>query len=174
MSRKEARKQDRVVRKQHKADFFSAGITGNKRLAEEDHVESPKRKKAKYNDVNSTVSARSVAQSSQPSNHAEKPIRPLALGAKSSEQKVRPARQHLAETKRPRITMPRTQKEEEEDSYIKYLETKLKHDRSGFKGDGLDGKWMSTADAIWKAGLMNSSDLLDLTDSFAYSQPQVR
>jgi hypothetical protein len=63
------------------------------------------------------------------------------LGAKSSEKEKRPARKPLSET---RVAIPRTRKEEEEDLYIKYLETKLKHGRSGFEDDGLDGKWTPT------------------------------
>jgi len=51
--------------------------------------------------------------------------------------------------------MPRPRKEEEEELYIKYLETKLNRGKSSFEGDGLD-------------------DLLDFADSLGYSQPQVR
>ena len=141
VSRKEARRQDRVVRKQQKAGFFSTGMTRNKRLAEEDHVESPKRKKAKYSNVNPAIqSARPVTHPSLALNLLETPIRSVApRTSKPSEKEKRPPRKQLAEA-RPQIRIPRTHKEEEEDLYIKYLEAKLKRGRCGFEDDGLDGK----------------------------------
>lgn len=141
VSRTEARKQARLVRKQHKAVFFSAGIARNKRLAEEDHVGSIKRKKAKYDvSFNPTVTASTVAHSSPASNPIKTPARPLVLRGHSPKKGQRSSKNHPAETKTPRIVLPRPQKEAEEDRYIRYLEGKLKHGMSGFKDDGLDGK----------------------------------
>lgn len=151
VSRKETRKQDRVVRKQHKADFFLSGVTRNKRLVEDDHIDSPKLKRVKYSNVNSTINDQLITHPSSQPNPAQTPIQPSALSAKLPAQETRPGRK--AKTSRPRITIPRSQKEEEEDLYIKYLETKLKHGRREFEDDGLD-------------------DLLDLADSFGYPQPQ--
>lgn len=142
MSRKETRKQDRVVRKQHKADFFLSGVTRNKRLVEDDHIDSPKLKRVKYSNVNSTINDQLITHPSSQPNPAQTPIRPSALSAKLPAQETRPGRK--AKTSRPRITIPRSQKEEEEDLYIKYLETKLKHGRREFEDDGLDGKRTST------------------------------
>jgi hypothetical protein len=162
MSRKDARKQERLEKKKRKADFFSSTPTSAapKHQAAIDHPESPKRKKAKIDPASS---------SKKPDLATSKPPR----------KSTKTALEKLAEKKAPHkdatqvLRNPRSQVEREEDAYIAYLEAKLGYNRgkasSGNADDGLDGAHLSTFDMIfWNLCLLClTSDLLDFTTSLS-------
>ncbi|KAJ3536451.1 hypothetical protein NM688_g6834 [Phlebia brevispora] len=159
LSRKDARKQERNEKKQRKANFFAHTTTAGKRHAEEEHIDSPTRKKVKLSSeaqrsppsvkvAKNIAAAPSVAHREKTSvkgheKHVSKPSE-----ASSSKPKRRTALQKLAE----RTGVPsshsavlpkgRTQVETEEDAYIAYLEKKLGWSKGGKRtkqyGNGLD------------------------------------
>ncbi|KAG6900792.1 hypothetical protein C0993_000111 [Termitomyces sp. T159_Od127] len=124
VSRREARKEQRQSRKKNKAKYFSANAY-NKRHAEEEHHESPQRKKAKLD---------------QPDNapkHGPKP---------TSESKAFKVKDKSVE-KVHKPVAPRIQglRKHEDDAYITYLEAKLGYTKGAKRkkpaeDDGLDGK----------------------------------
>ncbi|KAF7336720.1 MIF4G/MA4-domain-containing protein [Mycena venus] len=158
-SRKELRKQERTGLKQRKAEFFSAP---HKRAAEEEHVESPQRKKVKF-------ALPEIATVSKPVPSVEAPptartntrtTEPVEAAAKPKPAKTKPKKTALEKLlgrsdPAPASLGPRSQKEKEEDAYIAYLEAKLGYGGKKSKkreDDGLD-------------------DLFDLADSLADSRP---
>jgi nucleolar MIF4G domain-containing protein 1 len=144
-SRKELRKQERTGVKQRKAEFFSAQRT-SKRGAEEEHTDSPQRKKVKF--------APEVV--SKPTPSVTVPPKPPRLG-ESTTPRIEPVK--AAKPAKPKKTAleklvgrsdptptslgPRSQKDKEEDAYIAYLESKLGYGggkkKSKREDDGLDG-----------------------------------
>ena len=120
-SRKEARKRERTLRKQKKAQYFSYTNADKslKRSADEEHVECPKTKKSK---------ADHISEERLPVTSKEKrpkvPVKPL---------------------KAPTLPKVRSKVEENEDAYITYLESKLglrkaeRINKKGSENDGLDG-----------------------------------
>lgn len=149
MARKEARKQERAARKQNKAEFFSTNAARYKRPAAEDYEESPQRKRAKHD--KSLISATSGApQSLAPKKSKEDvPVKPLPPSILKTSKKARTALEKLAGGPNT-IQAPtvQTRKEEEEDSYIAYLESKLGYAKGKKKkiveDDGLNGKSKDT------------------------------
>ncbi|KAG5635726.1 hypothetical protein H0H81_010304 [Sphagnurus paluster] len=126
VSRKEARKEQRLNRKKQKAEHFSSSSVHNKRPAEEDHAESPIRKKIKHDDTPLQPGSTLVKPSVTPSE--KKKNAPTKL-----------------EKLTPKTTTPRVlnRRADEEDAYIAYLETKLGYAKGGKKkksteDDGLD------------------------------------
>ncbi|KAF5382190.1 hypothetical protein D9615_004440 [Tricholomella constricta] len=149
VSRKEARKEERLNRKKHKAEYFSSSSAQGKRTAEEDHTESPKRKKVKHNvsgppNAAAAISHPTVAGMSSKPPPSTKP--PIAEQKKKSQTRL----EKLA-SKPDALRIP-DRKGDKEDAYIAYLEAKLGYAaKSGKKkksaeDDGLD-------------------DLLDFTES---------
>lgn len=148
-SRKDARKQERTDRKKRKADHFMVHSAHSaKRKTEEEHINSPQRKRMK-------MSKESVSRppASRPHNVVTTKVLPCH----------RPEEPHTAESvpkqklkttalerllnqstvKPPKIASsgPRTREEEEEDAYIAYLESKLGYAGGGSrrKDDDMDG-----------------------------------
>ena len=130
MSRKEYRKQYRLARKQNKADFFAAGTVRNKRRVKEDCIESPQRKRGKYDGSRLAVDSQALRS---PLKFGGVP-QPLTSGAKSLE--TGGSVKHSIST-RNNVFLP--QKENDEDLYIAYLESRLKSRVR--EDDGLDGKY---------------------------------
>ncbi|KAI0787675.1 hypothetical protein C8Q74DRAFT_1253199 [Fomes fomentarius] len=155
-SRKEARKQARESRKQRKAEHFSAAPVHKpaKRRAEDDHTESPQRKKTKLESVGTNASrplplenSTSLPQQEQKRASSGKAMKTksvleklaeLAEGAKVTKQRSQPSLNAIL----------RTSQDEEEDAYIAYLERKLGWVKGGKRtsvygkgdeDDGLDG-----------------------------------
>jgi nucleolar MIF4G domain-containing protein 1 len=128
ISRKDARRLERTQIKRRKADFFSATSSAPKRRAPEEHAESPKRKKAKTANVSPV--RKSHASSTPPQIPIQKPARKSHTEGRSS-RKFKKS-----------VTFPgKSQRDEDEDAYIAYLESKLGY-KPGHKssvGDGLDG-----------------------------------
>ncbi|KAJ7903418.1 hypothetical protein B0H14DRAFT_3079584 [Mycena olivaceomarginata] len=155
-SRKELRKQERSGAKQRKAEFFSAP---HKRAAEEEHGDSPQRKKVKLatqevvNKPSPSVVAPSAARvTSEP---VVKVAQPKPKPAKIKPKKTALEKLLGGSDPTPAPVGPRSQKEKEEDAYIAYLEAKLGYGGKKTKKreeDGLD-------------------DLFDLADSLADSRP---
>lgn len=124
VSRKEARKEQRQNRKKTKAEYFS-GNSGNKRHAgQEEHHESPQRKKAKLD------------QSDVPPKHPK-----LTTEAKALKVKDKPVKKVF----QPVISQIPDPRRHEDDAYITYLETKLGYTKGAKRkkpaeDDGIDGK----------------------------------
>jgi nucleolar MIF4G domain-containing protein 1 len=153
ISRKDVRKQDRLERKKRKAEFFSAAsnLNSGKRSADGEHVESPKRKKVKVANPEPVASKNSGVESvgvklQVPSSQVSEELRTKS----KSKTKPKTALQKLAtrsETGR-YSTSSRSQKEQEDDAYIAYLESKLGYGKGGKakkqaeEDDGLDGMSM--------------------------------
>ncbi|KAK7033227.1 MIF4G/MA4-domain-containing protein [Favolaschia claudopus] len=154
-SRKELRKQERAGAKQRKAEFFSASLHSNsKRVAEEEHAESPQRKKVRLS--NSETASKPVPSAqvdSQPTKRIAgdssraKPVNAEQPNSKPAEPKPKPKQSALEKLATrvdptPAFAGPRSRQEKEEDAYIAYLEGKLGY--AGRKNkkredDGLDG-----------------------------------
>jgi nucleolar MIF4G domain-containing protein 1 len=147
ISRKEARKHERIVRKQNKAEFFSTNAARHKRPAEENHEESPNRKKPKHDKTIPSIPPAASQPSAQSTYKAEvAPTKPLPPSILKTSKKTRTPLEKLAGgSNAPPTTFARTRKEEEEDSYIAYLESKLGYAKGSkrkkfVEDDGLDGK----------------------------------
>ncbi|KAL1738793.1 hypothetical protein HDZ31DRAFT_78081, partial [Schizophyllum fasciatum] len=172
LSRKEARKQEREGRKQKKAQYFSAPHAPNpvKRPAEDDHADSPRRKKPK------TESA-----SAPPASRTEKSQRTEEVkeaNNKSTEKKVKDTKKPTALAKLAGETSkkfskaaPRSRVESEEDNYIAYLESKLglkqgKRKTNPEEDDGLDDllDFASKFDNVDDAGVETSGSESETED----------
>ncbi|KAI0926110.1 hypothetical protein AcV5_008659 [Taiwanofungus camphoratus] len=178
-SRKEARKQERHDRKQRKAEFFispysNGGHTRNKRHAEHEHPETPHRKKAKvaHSEPSRVPSASEKGREggTEPKqSHLTKSylkrseIKPkTALGKLAERSQVAPHQNK--KTARPLITViPRSREEEEEETYIAYLESKLGW-RKGSKRTAKYGKGDDGLDDLLKD--------LDAIDDAMLSRPK--
>ncbi|KAF8206291.1 hypothetical protein K438DRAFT_1917728 [Mycena galopus ATCC 62051] len=155
-SRKELRKQERSGVKQRKAEFFSAPQRNAKRAAEDEHAESPQRKKVKFS---AQEGVGKHAEAPPPALVNDSTARePITAQPKPKPAKTKPKSKTTALEKlvgrsdpTPASFGPRSQKEKEEDAYIEYLEAKLGYGGKKNKKreeDGLD-------------------DLFDLADSLA-------
>ncbi|GLB40326.1 putative protein with domain in DAP-5, eIF4G, MA-3 and other proteins [Lyophyllum shimeji] len=148
LSRKATRKEERLNRKRHKAEYFSSGSARNKRLAEEDHMDSPQRKKFKHDTVTPSAEAVNRPHSTIPTKSTTAP-EPAKHAAPLMEKKKTqtPLERLVAKSAIPRSV---DRKGDEEDAYIAYLEAQLGYGKGRKKkseeDDGLD-------------------DLLDFTDS---------
>ncbi|KAJ6513111.1 hypothetical protein C8R45DRAFT_857463 [Mycena sanguinolenta] len=150
-SRKELRKQERTGLKQRKAEFFSASY---KRTAEQEHADSPQRKKVK-------LTPREAV--SQPTQSIQTPPIPVPVDDLTAPEPAKPPKPDKT-TSKPKTTaleklarrsnpapaslLPRSQKEKEEDAYIAYLEAKLGYGGGKKKkkeNDGLDDLFDSLA-----------------------------
>ena len=134
LSRKEARKQARDSRKQRKAEHFSAsydyGFTrSGKRSAEENHADSPQRKKAKLNAPQSKHAPVPHPADTPPKRSADGDVqRPKGKLGKSKTALQRLAEKAEAPRAPSKLSLQavlRTPQEEQEDAYIAYLERKL-------------------------------------------------
>ncbi|KAF7374789.1 MIF4G/MA4-domain-containing protein [Mycena sanguinolenta] len=151
LSRKELRKQERTGLKQRKAEFFSAS---HKRTAEEEHAESPQRKKVKLapREAVSNLTP-SIQTPPTPAPADDSTIREPVKTPKPAKTTPKPkttALEKLARRKdpAPASLLPRSQKEKEEDAYIAYLEAKLGYGGGKKKkreNDGLDDLFDSLA-----------------------------
>jgi len=146
-SRKDARKQDRVDRKKRKADFFAAAASNSsysKRSAEAEHTESPKRKKIKITEPEiMSVNQLQVDTKRNKTSVSKPPPRQLDLKT-TSKPKSKPqtalGKLVLRRDMGPLAPSSRSQREREDDTYIAYLEGKLKKSKKGAEDDdGLDG-----------------------------------
>ncbi|KAG6819525.1 hypothetical protein H0H93_011028 [Arthromyces matolae] len=149
VSRKDARKEQRLSRKQHKAEYFSASHSQSKRRAEQNHEESPQRKKPKLDEP---LSRPAPTLSSEPSQPALK------------QKKTSPSKSLPKPIAAPRIPDPRR---DEDDANIAYLEDKLGYSKGKRKkhveDDGLDGNCLY---------IHVYADLLDFADTLVDLQPQ--
>lgn len=166
LSRKEVRKQGRQGKKQRKAEFFTTGPAQSnstslskssigKRGALQEHPDSPQSKKRK---VSQPSEARSSATAKAPSaSHVTTFSRNSSLkekladvkgkkGDRSTTAERQASRSEKKSKTTARIVVPPTRKEDEDDVYIAYLESKLgykkgvkKTARGGQEDDGLDG-----------------------------------
>ncbi|TRM64275.1 hypothetical protein BD626DRAFT_400795 [Schizophyllum amplum] len=143
LSRKEARKQERDGRKQRKSQYFSTGHAQPvKRVAEEEHGDSPKRKRAK------TDSAPPPPPSTLPQPPSKTEKRKSETKDKVKDKKPTALAKLAGESsKKSSKIAPRSRVEADEDNYIAYLESKLGLKQKG-KGkskpeddDGLDGAY---------------------------------
>ncbi|KAJ7030363.1 hypothetical protein C8F04DRAFT_731475 [Mycena alexandri] len=142
-SRKELRKQERTGLKQRKAEFFSA--RPSKRGAEEEHTDSPQRKKVKLAAVVSKPPAPVPTPILKPARLTEPAVTPRAepvkVAAKPAKSK-KTALEKLAgrSDPTPKSLGPRSQRDMEEDAYIAYLESKLGYGKknNNREDDGLD------------------------------------
>ena len=157
-SRKNNRKQERLARKQNKAVYFSNSNT-RKRGAEEELVESPQRKKLKSNGSNAATTtfpkvAKSLVARSVEEDIVNAPVAtPERTDAPSS---IKVSKESTIATKGSALLKKKSKsstvklkppKEDKEDAYIAYLESKLGIDKTGKKKgkkvveeeDGLDG-----------------------------------
>ncbi|KIJ67003.1 hypothetical protein HYDPIDRAFT_26414 [Hydnomerulius pinastri MD-312] len=158
LSRKDARKQERLDRKKRKAEHFSASVGSAKRKTEEEHVESPKPKRRKTvhfaEDVKPPAASPKDKLSSRPRLKLDAPDS-VTHSSRKSERKPTALEKLASKSSRsvPKTAprMPRTREEEEEDAYIEYLESKLGYSTGGKRknGDEEDGL----------------GDLLDFADS---------
>ncbi|PCH42403.1 hypothetical protein WOLCODRAFT_132368 [Wolfiporia cocos MD-104 SS10] len=139
LSRKEARKQERNQRKQQRAQHSAsthahahAHKQNNKRYAEQEHPESPQRKKAKVAKSDHSVSApkppQAVSRKDKQKEGKEKP--PSQKPKKSALQDLTERTQAASKLRKVSASSvaavpPRSRREEEEDAYIEYLEAKL-------------------------------------------------
>ena len=138
ISRKEIRKEERANRKKNKAAHLSAHRTPSKRFADEDSAEAPKAKKIKRRH------SPTPEDSSKPAD--SHPAIPVTSTVAAKMTKKKTALDKLS--KKSQLTRPtstRTRQEEDEDSYIAYLESRLGYSERGKKkkeveDDGLDGE----------------------------------
>jgi len=142
VSRKEARRQGRTAQKQRKAEYFSHASNTRKRPAEEDHSESPQRKKHRESNPESAPEVKHyvISQQRMDMNAPQIPIHKTT--SKSSEMPAKSSSlKKLSKSTAPKTSPPR---EDPEDAYIAYLETQLGLRKGGKKKtkeeeDGLDG-----------------------------------
>lgn len=144
LSRKDARKQERIDRKKRKADHFSQTTHSAKRKTEQEHVESPQRKRMKtsrdspaskpHHAPASTVPSRDTAEGLRATESVQK----QKLGTTALERLVNKS---AAKPRDVASNGLRTRAEEEEDAYIAYLESKLGYTGGGSrrKDDDMDG-----------------------------------
>jgi nucleolar MIF4G domain-containing protein 1 len=145
LSRKETRKQGRIGQKQRKAEFFSATPSSNKHRAQDDHVESPKRKKAKLESATILTGDYfpSIKQVNSPGKSSQSTL------AVSTKLPTKPTSKPANGSSLIPKSLPPSQKEKDEDAYIAYLESKLGYGPGSKKkkkseDDGLDGIWLAT------------------------------
>ncbi|KAI0091308.1 hypothetical protein BDY19DRAFT_991875 [Irpex rosettiformis] len=156
LSRKDARKQDREQKKQRKAEFFSSSHAYNpKRPAEDEHVDSPRRKRVKVSEVTEStkhaerkhVKRKTLDTKSSRQEHTERPQDAVKqIGGKLETPLEKLSRKTSSgRTANAPSVLPRSQQEQQEDAYIAYLESKLGWSKSGSrtskygKGLGEDG-----------------------------------
>ncbi|PPQ83433.1 hypothetical protein CVT25_007024 [Psilocybe cyanescens] len=155
-SRKETRKEERAIQKQKRAEYFSHGTNLKKRVAEEEHTDSPQYKKPRQTNTVKDVEDKHVVLVSkqkldQPPSSSKPVSKPhLSKTAKSS------ALEKLVK----KTPTPKTPAEDKEDKYIALLESKLglkkgakRKAKSAEEDDGLD-------------------DLMDWADSFLPSKSE--
>ncbi|KAI0065323.1 hypothetical protein BV25DRAFT_1928190 [Artomyces pyxidatus] len=132
VSRKEARKQDRAEKKQRKASFFGSNANSLKRVAEIEHPESSKRKKAR---LQTTDVPEAIPVSSLVKPQSSK----MTLAIISETNVQRKTKKKIGKGKATReqpVSVPRSQQEKNEDKYIAYLEGMLGN--KGKKGSSYD------------------------------------
>lgn len=151
LSRKDARKQERLDRKKRRADHLSTTAVDLKRKAEEEYADVPYSKRRKTDRF-----ADEVKSSSPPQIHNTRPPRgPSEPSDSSTSTKTKSkftALEKLASKSTPKAPkvasrVLRTREEAEEDAYIAYLEAKLGYSngakrRKGDEVDGLAGGYM--------------------------------
>lgn len=122
VSRKDARKQDREEKKRRKAKYFSSLVTDVKRVAPSPRLQSPPPKRTKVTELPLPQSSSSLRPGKIPPKLGTYPDLP---------------------------TLPRSQRDEDEDRYIAFLEEKLGSRKGQNKGanyakeienDGLGGR----------------------------------
>ena len=139
LSRKDARKQERLDRKKRRADHFSA-IVGKHEI-EEEHVDVPdskRRKTVHFQDQVKSTPVKNIRPAESREPIKSKP-RPTALEKLAS--------QCTRKTPKAASRTPRTREEAEEDAYITYLEARLGYSKGskrnqGDEADGLGGGYL--------------------------------
>lgn len=125
LSRKDSRKQARVEKKQRKASHsrqsngHSSSNNIGKRTAQQDHPESPQRKKIRLADSSHPV--KPVSHSTSPSKVHDPKLTNKSQDPEAPRRKNRTALEKLADRSNP-VAIPRTRVEKDEDAYIAYLE----------------------------------------------------
>ncbi|KAF9525634.1 hypothetical protein CPB83DRAFT_859086 [Crepidotus variabilis] len=156
-SRKDARKQERVMRKQRKADFFSQNQSGSrtsgdslKRSAESDNDEVPQRKRVKPGDSKTSLTSQQKGKSKSNSKPSISSPSHKAPKESTKDKKSKTSLEKLSRTGS--ISTLRSRVEEEEDKYIAYLESQLGSKATGkskaTEEDGLDDL-LTYADTIF-------------------------
>jgi nucleolar MIF4G domain-containing protein 1 len=190
-SRKDARKQERTERKKRKADHFSkthATHSAGERKTEQEHVESPQRKRVKIS--RDSVSRPPATKSHhEPTTTTKVPSRPRTeeprnaesaskqkLGTTALERLVNKSAAKAKPLKEVSSKGPRSREEEEEDAYIAYLESKLGYSggSSRRKDDDMDGLGGSCP-RYWRIHRAYArgpcTDLFDFADNLMTSAP---
>ncbi|KAG1841679.1 hypothetical protein DFJ58DRAFT_71359 [Suillus subalutaceus] len=147
-SRKDARKQERTDRKKRKADHFIHNAHSAKRKMEEEHVNSPQRKRMKTSqesisrppgsESHSTAATKALPRLRPEEPHTTELVQKQKLKTTALERLVNKS---AAKPRKVASTGPRGREEEEEDAYIAYLESKLGYTGGGSrrKDDDMDG-----------------------------------
>jgi nucleolar MIF4G domain-containing protein 1 len=144
VSRKEERRQGRAAQKQRKAEYFSHTPNARKRPAEEDHTESPQRKKHRQSNPENAPEVKHHVTPQQRKDKKAPPIHPThKITSKPSEKpsQISALKKPSKSSSAPKTSPPR---EDPEDVYIAYLEAQLGLSKGGKKkakedDDGLDG-----------------------------------
>lgn len=144
VSRKEERRQGRTSQKQRKAEYFSHTPNTRKRPAEEDHTESPQRKKHRQSNPESAPEVKHYVTPQQRKDKKAPPIHSIhKIASKPSEKpsKISALKKPSKSFSAPKIS---SSIEDPEDAYIAYLEAQLGLSKGGKKkakedDDGLDG-----------------------------------
>ncbi|KAG2154054.1 hypothetical protein DEU56DRAFT_952103, partial [Suillus clintonianus] len=148
-SRKDARKQERMDRKKKKADHFIHTAHSAKRKTEEEHVDSPQRKRMKISQesVSKPPASKSHNATTTKVSSRHRPGEPHTTTEPVQKHKLkttaleRLANKSATKPRKVASTGPRNREEEEEDAYIAYLESKLGYagGSSRRKDDDMDG-----------------------------------
>jgi nucleolar MIF4G domain-containing protein 1 len=182
-SRKDARKQERMDRKKRKADHFSQTTHSVKRKTEQEHVESPQRKRVKISQESgsrlpaskSHHAATTTTTTTTTKALSRKPDEPRTAESVPKQKRGTTALERLVNKSaaKPRKEVaskgPRAREEEEEDAYIAYLESKLGYSggNSRRKDDDMDG--LGGAPSL-RLLLENSSPHRSCTDLFDFTE----
>ncbi|KAG2146159.1 uncharacterized protein EDB93DRAFT_1086687 [Suillus bovinus] len=148
-SRKDARKQERADRKKRKADHFIHTAHSAKRKTEDEHVNSPQRKRMKTSQESDSRPPSSKSHNAAATKvlPRHRPAEPHTTTESVPKQKLQTTaleklvNKSAAKPRKVASTHPRSREEEEEDAYIAYLESKLGYAGGGSrrKDDDMDG-----------------------------------
>ena len=178
LSRKDARKQERIDRKQRKADHYSHAAHPVKRKTEEEHVDSPQRKRVKISQesvshppasksVTKVLSRHRTQESHTTESVPKQKLKTTALERLVNKSSGKP--RNIASKD------PRTREEEDEDAYITYLESKLGYAGGGSrrKDDDMDGLGgaLSLHLLLENTSHRPCTDLYDFTENIMTSVP---
>ncbi|KAI0694615.1 hypothetical protein BC835DRAFT_1415230 [Cytidiella melzeri] len=179
LSRKDVRKQEREQKKQRKAEFFSSSHPHHaKRHAEDEHIDSPSRKRARLSEVKESTKQTGQKPSKHKTHHfkpsSQESHEPQRIANKEPHSKPETALEKLARKKSgldagglPKA--PQSQQEQQEDAYIRYLESKL----GWAKGGARTSKYGKGIEDDGLDDLLADIDSIE-TSIFSTSKPTIR